>query len=295
MSGKGAYFLNGKYARVSNFNFAKDFSISVWVKPDNADNNLYGNILVKSNVIYLCNGGSSNNYFYVAIYNKNTSSWQYITTTDLLPIDKYTHIVVVKNGTNLKIFYDASIKKSATIVEDVANNNQSLNISYSNNVRPQSYDDLLIFNRALSKTEVQTLYQNKANTPKYFPTPTNEIKEGSLELATSGAVYTALQEIKNTRISITNHKDYIYLYKYGKVVFFSLNSDWTGLDTGYTYNLATIPEGYKPVKTVKLKEATVGVDVIIQILTEGHVLCYNYGSAFNYDRNGQYYGCWITN
>lgn len=29
-------------------------------------------------------------------------------------------------------------------------------------------DDLLIFDRALSDTEVQALYQNKANTPKYY-------------------------------------------------------------------------------------------------------------------------------
>ena len=177
VSGKGVYFLNGKYAQVSNFNFAKDFTISLWVKPDNADNNLYGNIVYKSNVVYLRNGGSSNNYFFGAIYNLNNSSWQYITTDGFLPINKYTHIVLVKNGTNVKLYFDTSVKRNSTIVDDVNTNNQPLNISYSNNARPQSIDDLLIFNRALSDTEVQALYQNKANTPKYYDLSDYKLKE----------------------------------------------------------------------------------------------------------------------
>ena len=38
-------------------------------------------------------------------------------------------------------------------------------------------DDLLIFDRALSETEVQALYQNKANTPKYYDINNYNLKQ----------------------------------------------------------------------------------------------------------------------
>jgi hypothetical protein len=114
---------------------------------------------------------------------------------DLLP-NEWTHIVIVRENTTLKSYRNGVLNKTITLANSSINKNtNACFIGDSNNTRPQSYDDLLIFDRALSDTEVLSLYLNKANTPKYFPTPTNEIKEGSLELATSGGVAEAINAL----------------------------------------------------------------------------------------------------
>ena len=71
--------------------------------------------------------------------------------------------------------------------------------------QPATLDDLLIFNRALSEQEVQALYLNKANTPKYYDinnyvidnadaTPTADSKN----LVLSGGVASALSGKQDT-------------------------------------------------------------------------------------------------
>ena len=98
---------------------------------------------------------------------------------------------------------------------------------YNTNYKNSVIDDFQVFDRALSDTEIQALYQNKANTPKYFPIPINEIKEGSLELATSNAVAKALN---NQFINITSNNASA-----------TINGD-TGTAVSITF---VVPSGYK--------------------------------------------------
>ena len=171
VSGKGVYFLNGKYATANNFNFTDNFSISVWVKPDNMENGKKREIVSKSRCFFLRNGdGGSNNYLFGAVYNKSTSIYAFfIVQSTLLDNTKYTHICITKNGTTVKAFVDGGSRRITNLNFTEMNiNNNNLIINATDNTSPQSVDDLLIFDRALSDTEVKALYQNKANTPKYY-------------------------------------------------------------------------------------------------------------------------------
>ena len=124
--------------------------------------------------------------------------------------------------------------------------------------------------------------------------PVNSVTSGNMHSVTSNAVYTALQTVSNTKVPIAHHGDYMYLYKYGKVVYMSLSSDWSDLVNGFTYNLAQIPQGYRPIAYTKFRETTVSNDITLIINSDGEVDCYNYTPTFTSARNGQYYGCWIT-
>lgn len=116
----------------------------------------------------------------------------------------------------------------------------------------------------------------------------------NMNSVTSNAVAQALNNVQYTNIQIAHHGDKINLYKFGKVVFMSLSADWTELDAGYTRNLATIPQGYRPITTIKFKETTKDTYITLVIEVTGEVYAYNYDSAFSMQKNGQYYGCWIT-
>lgn len=114
---------------------------------------------------------------------------------------------------------------------------------------------------------------------------------------TSGAVYSALNTITQQSVGWKkNHYGRVIYTKVGKVVFFSASSEWYDLPNGYTYDLVDIPYGYRPIENVKLRETTSGLDATLIIdATASSIYCYNYSASFSGSKNGQYYGCWITN
>lgn len=121
--------------------------------------------------------------------------------------------------------------------------------------------------------------------------PVDTVQSGNMHAVTSNAVAGELA-VTYENIVISQHRYSAYLYKSGKVVYFNLQGDWTGLNSGATQNLATIPEGYRPINVLKFMEAT-GSPIVLQVNTNGMVEVYNYGETFTNDRNGQYFGCWI--
>lgn len=152
------------------------------------------------------------------------------------------------------------------------------------------------------ETVIQQAVQTLANINKQIADcvkksdVTDIIQSGNMNPITSNAVYKATQEIVSTKISIAHHIDYAYLYKVGRVVYFSLSSDWTEMDGG-AVSVGTIPQGYRPIAQIKLSEATPTTNITMTILSSvdgGGISCYNYDGAFNYALNGNYFGCWIT-
>lgn len=95
---------------------------------------------------------------------------------------KWHHYLVVYNGTT----HQATVFVDSVAVGTTASNTAGYQFGssstfwriWSNNVvqgsgtpitnRPSTFDDVLIFNRALSANEINALYLNKANTPKYY-------------------------------------------------------------------------------------------------------------------------------
>ena len=88
------------------------------------------------------------------------------------------HIVGIFNDTDSAVYINGE-KITLTVmdtfpIESTLSENQFFQIGRISNqyqsfdYTKATYDDLLIFDRALSEQEVLALYQNKANTPKYF-------------------------------------------------------------------------------------------------------------------------------
>jgi len=200
VSGKGAYFLNEKYASISDFNLTADFSVSVWVKPDNNTSGLNGNIVHKSLQFIIRNGATFGDYVMLYLYGEDSTllNGRYLGT--LLPPNIFTHIVVTREGTSCKVYKNGSLTHTFELDNSTLRQNANdMNIANSDNTRPQTIDDLLIFDRALTDTEVQALYLNKANTPKYYPQPTDKIEQNNWGLATSGGVWSEKYLVKNRK------------------------------------------------------------------------------------------------
>ena len=168
VSGRGGYFLNGKYANLGTaFNLASNFSLSMWIKPDNATNGLIGNIFTKGNQILLQNGTAYVNNLSLAIRQNDA-----YTTTNIgakLTANTWTHLVITKNGATVNVYRNGALTTTETLPSTgLDQNNNAVYLGGSSNTRPQTLDDLQIFSRALSEQEVLGLYYSKANTPKYY-------------------------------------------------------------------------------------------------------------------------------
>jgi hypothetical protein len=211
VSGKGAYFLNRKYAQVSDFNLTDNFTISFWIKPDTDTDIALGNILIKDSQIILRNGVSWGSRLFLYLYQNGEGGLKDL--GGLLPKNVWTHFVLSKKGTDLNAYRNGAITHSFTLSNtSIDKNTNPLRLSDPNNTYSQSIDDLLIFNRALSTTEIMALYLNKANTPKYYNinnyildntdyTPT----QNSTNLVTSGGVYTELAKKVDKTTTVNGH------------------------------------------------------------------------------------------
>ena len=169
VSGKGAYFLNGKTASLPDFHFTANFSTSIWVKPDNNTPNQMANIIYKQGEFVLINGNPNINNLLIWLYGSNSLLIDGAILGDLLPPNIWTHLAVTREDTTLKVYKNAVLIKTFTLSDSTINvYNSALMFGMANDKRSQSLDDFQYFNRALSETEVQALYLNKANTPKYY-------------------------------------------------------------------------------------------------------------------------------
>lgn len=165
VSGKGAYFLNDKYANVgTEFQFLDDFSCSIWCKPESFTSNCH--IIRKQGVFTLVIVSGN---LIVYLYDSNGNALLDYFTLSSMSINQFTHIVVVRNGLSFKYYKNGVLAKSATLANTTTKNNNNI-LSIGSDVTSVAHteDDLLIFDRALTENEVMALYLNRGNTPKYY-------------------------------------------------------------------------------------------------------------------------------
>lgn len=168
VSGKGLKQFANQITR-SGFNLNDDFSISIWVNPENNTSARYGDIVSKSNQFILRNGQSDYNALLIWLYGESTTLLNQQSIGSLLTANTWTHLAIVRDGLSLKVYRNGNQTQNLTLDDStLRKNDNTLRIGNNGNTHPQSYDDLLIFNRALSETEVQALYLNRGNTPKYY-------------------------------------------------------------------------------------------------------------------------------
>lgn len=178
VSGKGVLFLAGKYTTCGNYHFTNNFTVSLWVNPRNITNEKIGFIFNKPGVMVLRNGSSENNYLQIYGYFKDGRTFN---TADaygnLLPIG-WHHLVIVKQDTDLKFYKNGVLVNSRILASaELVDNDNEMTLARDTNTRPQSIDDLLIFDRALSESEVMALYQNRGNTPKHYTLADYQLKQ----------------------------------------------------------------------------------------------------------------------
>jgi hypothetical protein len=179
---------------VGNYNFNNNFTISIWVNPERQKRGR-GTIFEKRNVVRLLNGaewlGGYNN-LHLSVF---TDTEHYYNFGSLLPINQWINIVVLKNANVVKFYLNGVMALNVVLPNaDLAHNSNNFILNGNCN-KNQTYDDLLIFDRALTETEVKALYYNKANTPKYYnlnnyklPAPPTTDGSYTLNVTVSGGV-----------------------------------------------------------------------------------------------------------
>ena len=155
---KSASF-NGSNSKISLSTISNIKTYSFWINPDSSGNatyarRIFGNI-----------GGTSYTYSIVLdpgfggagegrmVYYENTSA-KY---GDIINFNEWSHIAFTSDGTTLKIYTNGSLSNTYTTSGFVSSINEICSTS-SNRQFKGSIDQVRIFNKAISPTEVATLY-----------------------------------------------------------------------------------------------------------------------------------------
>ena len=159
---------------VDSFNFTGNFSISTWINPSTVT----GNQMIFSNLMY--NGGVRKGY-YISLVGDAVEVWlvnqptfsQYILTSSIISINTWYNIVVTKESGVVKIYVNNNLIITDTNAITMGYISTSPSIGAYTNGLPISrffnskIDELNIWNKALTPTEVTELYNVGAG--KFYP------------------------------------------------------------------------------------------------------------------------------
>ena len=121
VSGKGVYFLQGKYAETT-FDFGNNFSFSFWINPADNISDKREVIIRKEDVLLLNNGANGSNYLFAYLFN-NSTIYRYKLSDNLLTPNVWQYIVITKNGTELKSYINGVLTKTLSCVDTIDRNN----------------------------------------------------------------------------------------------------------------------------------------------------------------------------
>ncbi len=176
--GSGALSFNGSnYVKAPNsasLRITNDFTISAWIKR--------GAINVYSEIINKVDAPDADYEFYINDQNQlqfyaATLSPQGATASGTLnDTASWHHVLVVRNGNTTTFYVDGSQRGSATQTGSMSPSNREL---YIGSITPQGYgywtgalDEVRIYNRALSSSEISNIYNDTGTTPPPPPPPT---------------------------------------------------------------------------------------------------------------------------
>ena len=143
----------------------ENLSISVWVNPRTAGQGGIASIINKPNsyVLRIDAGGSGQANF--RVYNDAAQTVQIYSGPGTVLYNTWTHIVAVYNGTHIKMYTNGvESPNNAQISGRIRNSVDNLYIG-NNNLFTLTFDGLIdeviLFNKTLSDSEIQDLYQRK--------------------------------------------------------------------------------------------------------------------------------------
>jgi hypothetical protein len=156
-------------------------TIDAWINP-NAPGVADNPILVKGNLssansqpysILFVNAGASDNRIIFRV--GNASTFDSVVSNSNILLNTYTHVAVTYDGTTMSIYVNGSLDAFKTTTIGTLNQN-SLPLAIGGGAADFSgaVDELEIYNRALSQTEIQSVYNadnaGKCRTGSTFPT-----------------------------------------------------------------------------------------------------------------------------
>ena len=142
--------------------YLNSFAISTWVKPNQLKNQVVWDNGwwqgTKNAFLFLTASG----IIYAGVRNRGMVT-QIGTQTNFYRVDEWYHLVVVANGTHLVLYVNSNLEK----IGEANINAESTNLLYwgapvvsSGGYLNGQIDEVLIFNRSLSSSEVADLYNN---------------------------------------------------------------------------------------------------------------------------------------
>ncbi len=182
-TGTSIQYAAGRFGQAANFNatnsvitgtaqnVGSSFSISAWIYPASYGEHNYFNLWVdSSNLFQIGLSDSTNEKLKIAAKSSNT--WDVYTTTasPIASINQWYHIVVNRSSSDLKIYVNGTFLESADNFYSKTYN--TFNIGSGKSTSNNSFfdgkiDQLRVFNKTLSASEVTTLYEENSLVASY--------------------------------------------------------------------------------------------------------------------------------
>jgi len=144
----------------------KSTTLSLWIKPEKlpvADNNAAACIniitIYKSFALKLADK-KGRPRFQILSDQSAPDDWQTVISPTGVTIGNWYHLVGISDGTTIKLYVNAVLVDTASIIGNVLPGTFDLRIGYNsvNESFKGDIDDIRIFSRAISETEIQHLY-----------------------------------------------------------------------------------------------------------------------------------------
>jgi len=155
---------------------ASQISFSMWIKPETSSSTAFDDVVMSSGIdgnlfnLFWCNVEGASNNILVGGRSRSSDSFQSVTSSDTITLGEWAHVIGILDFANdkVRIWVNGNLNEgsvtfgSSTILNDgtpgntdeIGNHRQDTgNVPYDGSV-----DDIHIYNRGLTATEVKALY-----------------------------------------------------------------------------------------------------------------------------------------
>jgi hypothetical protein len=161
----------------STLDITDAITIAAWVKPDLNEitlpivNKYRSAVEFRAYWLYGWTSGEPGPRFRVCTGANEICGEAYI--NELLPTASWSFVVGTYDGSNLKLYIDGALKANGSVTGQICTNSLPLRIGADNELPPYYFngkiDDVRIYNRALSASEIQALYNLDTGLVAYYP------------------------------------------------------------------------------------------------------------------------------
>jgi alpha-tubulin suppressor-like RCC1 family protein len=185
----------------SSLDLTTQFTLSAWIYPTSLmQDPAQGGIISKVGGV-----GGNNGYQFVITdtnssilcqFNAAGESWpsNSLIASNNVPLNEWSHVVCTYDNNTSRIYYNGTLVGSKVIgSKSIVNSSSNFRISSDDNGNvwfAGSIDEIAVYNRALSASEIQQLYGGGTTTPTPTPPPSDTTAPSGTVSINSGASYT---------------------------------------------------------------------------------------------------------